>query len=199
MFDPIQALQEQIRACRRCAFAHPVYPVVAGSAKARIMLVGQAPGKQEQLSGRGWTGPAGRRLVGWMTEVVGFASEERFRQQVYLAAVTRCFPGPSPGGKGDRRPSPSEIKRCGSWLDQELALVRPEIILLVGGLAIERFLGKARLDEVVGQVIPWDDALLIPLPHPSGASTWLNHPYHKAQLHQGLERFRDLVRARNLL
>ena len=198
----IEALQAALRACTRCAFAHPARPVVSGSGTARILLIGQAPGKTEQQVGHGWSGPAGKRLIGWMTRVVGFESEARFREQVYLAAVTRCYPGPNPRGHGDRKPGPAEIARCGEWLAHELALLRPGAILLVGGLAIERFLGKVKLEAVVGHTFPmrFDDfeTVLIPLPHPSGASTWLNDPEHARQLERGLLAFRAVIAERGL-
>lgn len=200
--DALESLQAQLRACSRCTFGHPARPVVAGSATARLMLIGQAPGKTEQVSGQGWMGPAGRRLVGWMTREVGFESEARFREQVYLAAVTRCYPGPHPKGHGDRKPTPEEIQRCGHWLDQELALVRPAAIVLIGGLAIERFLGKVKLEDVVGHAIPAHlanfDTLFIPLPHPSGASTWLNAASHKELLKQALSTLRGVIQDQGL-
>ena len=202
MAEPFEALQAQIRACRRCQYAHAPHPVVEGNPRARILVVGQAPGKTEEGSGRPWQGPAGKRLMRWMTEEVGFESAEAFRAQAYFSAVTRCFPGPPPRGHGDAKPSPEAIAHCSPVLSQERALVRPAVILLVGGLAIERFLGKVRLDAVIGQVIPQRfpdfETCLVPLPHPSGASTWLNAPAHQALLRQGLRAFGAIVRARRL-
>lgn len=193
----LDALHARIRACRLCRYGHAPSPVVQGSAAARIMVIGQAPGKTEEGSGLPWMGPAGKRLMKWMTEEVGFASPEAFRRQVYLAAVTRCFPGSHPGGKGDLKPSPSDIANCEPFLREELALVRPAVMVLVGGLAIERFLGKVKLDQVIGRSIPTGfpgfEARLVPLPHPSGASTWLNQPAHQALLKAGLAELRRLI------
>lgn len=164
---------------------------------ARIFVVGQAPGKVEEHSGRPWMGPAGKRLMKWMTEEVGFASADDFRRQTYFAAVTRCFPGPNPRGHGDAKPSPTEVENCSPFLAQELAIVKPAVLLLVGGMAIERFMGKVKLDEVIGRIFPQQfpdfETVLVPLPHPSGASTWLNHPAHQALLKQGLQALRSLI------
>src|SRR5687768_2611729 len=90
----LRRLQDAIRACRACDFAHNPRPVVEGPAGARVMIVGQAPGRTEEATGRPWWGPAGKRLTAWMVEKVGFADAAAFRRQVYFAAVARCFPGP---------------------------------------------------------------------------------------------------------
>lgn len=197
MSDPLAALHAQIRACRACRYPHAPSPVVEGQPLARIFVVGQAPGKVEEHSGRPWMGPAGKRLMKWMTEEVGFASADDFRRQTYFAAVTRCFPGPNPRGHGDAKPSPMEVENCSPFLAQELAIVKPAVVLLVGGMAIERFMGKVKLDEVIGRVFPHRfpdfETVLVPLPHPSGASTWLNHPAHQALLKQGLQALRSLI------
>lgn len=101
---------------------------------------------------------------------------------MYIAAITRCYPGPSPSGRGDRVPSPAEQKMCGHWLEAELALIRPLVIIPVGRLAIDRFLGQVPLERVIGKEHPLDigghHTLVIPLPHPSGASSWVHGPGH---------------------
>jgi uracil-DNA glycosylase len=179
------ALHQEILACRRCAVAgYPVFgrPVVGGdpamlSETRRVMLVGQAPGRTEAENGRPFSGPAGRTLFGWLAEAgIG---EDAFRGQVYMAAMTRCFPGPAPSGSGDRRPSPAELALCRPFLDRQLALVRPELVVLVGGMAIDALLGKMPLAQAVGRIHDRDGVRFLPLPHPSGASRWLNEPAHR--------------------
>ncbi|MGH2371479.1 MAG: uracil-DNA glycosylase family protein, partial [Chloroflexota bacterium] len=113
--------------------------------------------------------------------------EAAFRRQVYMAAMTRCYPGPSPSGHGDRRPSPAELALCRPFLDRRLAIVQPELVILVGGLAIEALLGKLPLDNAVGRIHERDGTRYLPLPHPSGASTWLNRPEHQALLRRALQ------------
>lgn len=194
----LEALHARIRACSACRYPHAPLPTVEGQAHARILVVGQAPGKTEAACGRPWIGPAGKRLMRWMTEEVGFESPEAFRRQVYMAAVTRCYPGPNARGHGDRRPGPQEIANCRPYLAEALGLIKPAVLVLVGGLAIEQFLGKVPLDRVIGQAISMGfgdfAATLVPLPHPSGASTWLNAPAHQALLRQGLGQLRRLIR-----
>lgn len=151
-----------------------VGPVVAGPpVQSRVLLVGQAPGPHEGAIGRPFAWTAGKRLFAWLGDLG--LPEARARERLYFAAVARCFPGKASGG-GDRVPDDAEIARCSSWLDAEIALLRPKLALLVGKLAIAQFLPVTKLDAVIGQVFPVERAGVrfeaLPLPHPSGASTW---------------------------
>jgi uracil-DNA glycosylase len=170
--------------CRRCGHGDDVRPIVSRARAPRAMLIGQAPGKVEAAGGRPFAGRAGRTLFRWF-ERIGL-DEDTARQHIYIAAVTRCYPGPSPSGRGDRVPSPREQELCGAWLDEELAIIRPRVIILVGRLAIDRFLGSEPLDRVIGLAHDVQHAggrsVAIPLPHPSGASSWIHQPGHQAQL-----------------
>jgi uracil-DNA glycosylase family 4 len=151
----------------------------------RMMLIGQAPGVTEQETRRPFNGRAGRQLFRWFESIN--ISEDEFRSHVYMTAITKCFPGRGAGGSGDRRPSPREIALCRPWLEKSLRLVRPEVILLVGTLSIEQYLGNRPLSELIGQRFERDGIIVIPLPHPSGASRWLNVPEHKELLCRGLK------------
>jgi uracil-DNA glycosylase len=112
--------------------------------------------------------------------------ETEFRRHVYMTAITKCFPGKAPGGNGDRRPSTREIALCRPYLEAQLALVTPRVVILVGGLAIERYFPKMPLHELIGRQFDLDSVGFIPLPHPSGASRWLNSNEHRALLKEGL-------------
>ena len=183
----LKRLQARIRACTRCVeagYLDLAAPVVAGEITDRVMIVGQAPGVVELTTRMPFSGRAGAELRRWLARA-GIGEDEL----PYRTAITKCFPGKAPLGAGDRRPSPPEIALCAPWLEQELALVRPEIILLVGTLAIERLWGKAVLSDVVGRSrrsAALNGARLIPLPHPSGASRWLNDPDNRASLERAL-------------
>ena len=189
------ALHREIGACRACeeagylACARPL-AVSRGPATARLMIVGQAPGRLTIERGIMFGGPSGVALERWLT-LAGFAPGA-LRRDVYLSALTRCDPGRNARGRGDRKPSPAEVALCRPWLERELALVRPRAILLVGGMAIEAFLGPSRLEEVVGSASERDGVTLLPMPHPSGVSRWLNDPAHQALLAHGLERLSRL-------
>jgi uracil-DNA glycosylase family 4 len=192
MRDPLdqaklKRLHARIRACTKCVAAgylDAAAPVVAGAITDRVMIVGQAPGIVELTTRLPFSGRAGAELRRWLAR----AGIDELHLP-YRTAITKCFPGKAITGAGDRRPSPPEIALCAPWLEAELALVRPEIILLVGTLAIDRLWGKAALSEIVGRSkrsSALNDALLIPLPHPSGASRWLNDPANKASLARAL-------------
>jgi uracil-DNA glycosylase len=152
------------------------------------MLVGQAPGKVEISSGKPFAGRAGATLFRWL-ERAG-VSEEIARRRIYIAAITRCYPGPSPSGRGDRVPSPAEREACAVWLDAELRIIRPAVLIPVGKLAITRFLPNQPLDALIGRAHEVEHvggtSLAIPLPHPSGASSWIHQGDHQQLLDHAL-------------
>lgn len=189
----LPVLQAEIRGCTRCqdaGFIEEARPLTEGDADAPFMVIGQAPSRTAHVTNTFYRGPAGERLRAWFVQA-GF-SEADFGTRVYLAAITKCFPGRLPGSSKDRLPSRAEQALCRPWLEDELALVRPRVIVLFGGLAITTFLSKAPLRELVGQVFARDDRLYLPLPHSSGASTWLNDPAHRALLAEGIQRLREV-------
>lgn len=177
-----------LSACRRCELGD-VQPIVSLARRPRVMLVGQAPGKVESGGGHAFAGRAGRTLFRWF-EKIGL-DEATARDWIYIAAITRCYPGPSPSGRGDRVPSPRERANCASWLEGELTLVRPRLLVPVGRLAIERFLPRLALEELIGREHAIEHAggqcVAIPLPHPSGASSWIHQGNHGLLLSRSLE------------
>lgn len=178
-----------LAACRRCGHESHVQPIVSLARRTRVMLVGQAPGKVETGGGRAFAGRAGQTLFRWFARVG--LDEKTARERIYIAAITRCYPGPSPSGRGDRVPSPSERANCSGWLDEELRLLKPKVLIPVGRLAIERFLPKLPLDELIGREhsvsLQGQETIAIPLPHPSGASSWIHQGNHGALLSRALE------------
>lgn len=198
-------LQRDQRACTRCADAGYIphaHPVFSGHAAQRIMLVGQAPGPVEQDQSRPFAGRAGRQLMRWLVRA-GFDDEDDVRERIYMTAMTTCFPGRRPDGAGDRRPSAAEVALCAPWLDGVLAILDPRLIIPIGSLALERFLPGQRLDHVIGTAYtasgvpisgtPRAAPVLVPLPHPSGQSRWLNDPARLALLDRALMTLREMV------
>ena len=168
------ALHEELDACKRCP--KMVGPVVHGPpVKTSVFLIGQAPGVHEGEIGRPFAWTAGKTLFRWFEQAAG-VSEDAFRKGVYMAAVARCFPGREKKG-GDRKPDAGEIDRCRTFLEREIQILRPKLLLPVGTMAIEQVFGQKRpLAEAVGRVervrYHGVESDVIALPHPSGASTW---------------------------
>jgi uracil-DNA glycosylase len=193
----LDAHREALAACRRCANAPDIVPIVSLARSPRAMLVGQAPGQTERGGGRPFAGRAGSTLFKWLAQAG--LSEDQARRLFYISAITRCYPGPHPAGRGDRVPSPAERARCSDWLDGELRIIRPRLIVPVGKLAIERFVGIQALSDVVGRehTVKHEggSSIVIPLPHPSGASSWIYQRGHMDLLQKSLELLAVHVRA----
>ncbi len=179
-------------ACRQCGHKDAgVVPILSPARAPKVMLVGQAPGQVETGEGerRAFAGRAGKTMFRWLDRIG--VDEATFRSRVYIAAVTRCYPGPHPSGRGDRVPSRCEQEQCSTWLEAELSIIRPQLVVPVGKLAIEKFLLPAPLDQLIGKVHDVVHAggrsRVIPLPHPSGASSWVHAPQNRALLDRALE------------
>ena len=182
-YRSIRSLQRDLASCRLCLEAcYPIesLPVVHGRSEQRAYLFGQAPGIVEGEERAPWRGRAGRTLRRWLE-----LDEDAFYSTFYCAAVTRCYPGRT-GGRGDRTPSPGERRLCARWREAELRLLRPQLILTVGGLAAQTLLGVRSLTDCIGKSYVLDAAIVIPLPHPSGASGWLNDPDNRKRLGKAL-------------
>ncbi len=177
--EALEEHRERVRACSSCFPSGDNAPVVDLPKRAGILLVGQAPGTTEVTTRLPFTGPSGKRLMAWL-EQAGVSREE-----AYLSALCRCFPGKARGG-GDKVPSRAMIRNCRPHLSRELELLRPGTIVPVGGLAIKELLGIERLSEAVGETFRRDGVVYVPLPHPSGASTWLNARENKERLVRAL-------------
>ncbi len=163
----------QLRTCALCPSMFK--PVVSGGAVvSKVMLVGQAPGDKEPIMGRPFAWTAGKTLFRWFEEATGL-NEEQFRSRIYMAAVCRCFPGKKESG-GDRVPSEEEIFNCKRWMEAEIKILRPALVIAVGKLAISQFIPADKLENIIGKQfkVTWNNHLfdLVPLPHPSGASPW---------------------------
>lgn len=184
----LDAHRRALASCRRCGHPCGVEPIVSHARSPKVMLVGQAPGKVETTGGKPFAGRAGGTLFRWLAHTG--LDEAAARSRIYIAAITRCFPGSSPSGRGDRVPSRTEQEECAVWLEAELRIIRPKLLIPVGRLAIERFLPRLPLDQLIGRVHAVEHAggrsLAIPLPHPSGASSWIHQGEHPQLLERAL-------------
>jgi len=217
-----------MRDCRICLDAgHDIVPggIFSGEASARLMLIGQAPGVTEVEAQRPFNASSGRRLFQWLAEA-GW-EEDAFRARHYMTAVTKCYPGKASNGKGDRVPSRAEQKLCRPYLEAEIRLVNPRVIMPVGGLAIRLFWpSKVTLAQVIGRAAyfppeylhdpvnfklkqaeildrfdstkPKAGRWVVPIPHPSGASLWPNKPANQAKISRAMEILGELRLAMEL-
>ena len=222
------ALHAEMKACRRClraGFYIEPEAVFSSGESPEVMLIGQAPGVTEVVAQRPFNASSGRRLFQWLGEA-GWA-EDAFRERHYMTAVTKCYPGKHPNGKGDRVPSKEEQALCRPFLEAEVALVQPRLMILVGGLAIKLLFPKsAKLTEVIGTAVyfppealdnpvnfdlkqgrvmtQFDDTVakngrwVVPLPHPSGASLWPNKPENKQLILRATEILNQIRQAWHL-
>jgi len=177
-YRSVLSLQRDCLRCRACAEAG--YPleslsVFEGRPGQRAYMFGQAPGIVEGAERRPWRGRAGQTLRRWLE-----LDEAEFYATFYCASVTRCYPGRAT--RGDRTPTTTE--------QEGLRLLRPRLIVTVGGLAARWLLGQKSL-ECIGSRFERDGAIAIPLPHPSGASGWLNAPANRLRLEQALALVRE--------
>jgi uracil-DNA glycosylase len=190
----LAAFNARLRACRRCHAAgflderasRPVaFDADRDAPMPRILLIGQAPGLGGSTADRPFAGTTGDRLRAWF-EAGGIPRAEFYRK-IHFAAVTRCYPGRLPGARGDRLPGPAERALCRSWLEEVIALVDPEVVILLGLLAIRTILGPVpSLSDVVGTARVIEGVRYLPLPHPSGVSRWLNEPPNLEAVARGM-------------
>jgi uracil-DNA glycosylase family 4 len=190
-------LHHQLRSCRLCLEAgYEIYPraIFSGGLGARLMVIGQAPGITEKEAGRPFNAGSGKRLFRWLAEAG--IDESWFRSTQYITSVTKCYPGRSRSGSGDRLPSPAEQRLCRRYLDAEIALLDPALILPVGRLAIGMFYQAGQpLEEIIGTQMQVDGHWVVPLPHPSGASRWHQSEANRERVRQAVALIGEHMRA----
>jgi uracil-DNA glycosylase len=185
-YRSLASLQRDTGRCRACVdagFPLESLPIRAPYHAQRAYMYGQAPGIVEAEERRPWRGRAGRTLRAWLE-----LDEETFYSTFFCASVTRCYPGRAASGRGDRTPTPREQDLCRFWCDWELELLRPSLVVTVGGLALKALLGlPGSLTECIGCRYQLGPVPVVPLPHPSGASSWPNLPANRRRLDAALE------------
>jgi len=192
-YRSLASLERDLSRCRACVEAgYPLesLPVRVPGARQPAYIFGQAPGVVEGEERLPWRGRAGSALRRWLE-----LEEDEFYATFYCASVTRCYPGRAPSGRGDRTPTTREQELCSFWRVWELELLRPRLIVTVGGLALRRLLGLPALTPCVGKRYDLKGTPVVPLPHPSGASGWLNDPANREQLAKATALARHELRA----
>ena len=163
-------------------------PIVGNPVTSKILLIGQAPGIKEGDLKKPIASTAGKNMYKWFS-TIGL-TEEKFRENVYMSAVCRCYPGKNISGTGDRIPSEQEIKKCSTWLKNEINFLEPKLIIPVGKLAISQFINFNKLNDVVVKKVTLkkDNKIfdIVSLPHPSGLSTWYKRDPGKSLIKEAL-------------
>jgi uracil-DNA glycosylase family 4 len=200
LLDQVERLHQNICACTRCVdagYLAEANPVFRGNACDRRMIVGQAPGPRAHEAGVPWSGASGTLLRKWFARA-GF-DPDRFLDDWYFTSLPRCFPGKARAGPGDRVPSMAERRLCRPWLDAEIALLQPSLIVTLGRLAANAIIPDVRsltLRDLVGSVhlvdLGYGKVPVVPLPHPSGVGRWLNDPANRALVDQSMDRLGSL-------
>lgn len=197
--ETLENIHKTLKKCRSCPEMCGT-PVHGNANVTDIMLIGQAPGPHEADRGKPFAHTAGKTLFSWFHEIWNL-SENEMREKIYFAAVARCFPGKNSSGAGDREPSKEEIKNCRPFLEAEVQALKPKIVIAVGKLAISEVLGPGifkknmPLTEVIGKeffvTYHGHPVYVIPLPHPSGISTWHKKGIGKELLKDALQLLRN--------
>jgi uracil-DNA glycosylase family 4 len=186
----LEQLQAEMRSCRKCLMAgHSITPgaIFSGKVGAEVMIIGQAPGVTEVEAGRPFNAGSGTRLFEWLADAG--IEESEFRSQQYMTSVTKCFPGKASRGGGDRVPTSEEQELCRPYLETEIQLVDPAILIPVGRLAINMYFPKSwPLTEIIGTEKRDDQRWVIPLPHPSGASRWHQIEANRRLIYQAIDK-----------
>lgn len=198
----LEAHVEALAVCQRCPKMHRP-AITTGPVRSKVMLVGQAPGPREPELGRPFAWTAGKTLFRWLHSATGL-DEDAIRRSVYIASVCRCFPGKTAKGGGDRVPDKVEMANCRPWLEAEMRILQPDLVIPIGKLAISQFLEVGKLVDVIGKVYPsviWSGYAfdLLPLPHPSGASTWHRMEPGKALTQRAIELIQEHAAIRRLI
>ncbi len=191
----LNELHTQMRACCLCVEnGHDVVPkaIFTGNFGARIMSIGQAPGITEVEADRPFNAGSGVRLFQWLADAG--IEETWYRSTQYMTSVTKCYPGRAKSGSGDRVPSRAEQKLCRPFLDREIELADPQLIIPIGKLAISLFYpNSARLTEIIGTEKQINGRWIVPLPHSSGASRWHQTETNRALIAKAIGLIRQHV------
>jgi len=161
----LHAAELRAKKCTRCTIAQTRKNVVygIGSAEALLMFIGEAPGVQEDIQGIPFVGRAGQLLTKLLADI-GFTREE-----IYIANVLKCHPHPPGNVNTNRAPMDDEVKNCASWLDEQIRIIAPRMICLLGNPALNRILGFTGITRHAGKVYDYNGVATMPIFHPSWA------------------------------
>ncbi len=180
--NDLESLRKVVLKCQKCDLAQTRHNVVfgEGNPNAKLMFVGEAPGENEDLTGRPFVGRAGQLLTKMIENVL-----EIKRSEVFIANIVKCRP------PNNRVPTPQEVKECIPYLHKQIELVDPKIIVALGATSYRHLtLDKTPISKVRGKVMKFGDRYLIPTFHPSYL---LRTPSKKKEAYQDLLTIKELL------
>ncbi len=181
MTTELEKLAAEVAQCQKCSLARGRSRTVPGEgpANARLMFIGEAPGFHEDRLGRPFVGAAGQ----FLQELL--ASIGMTREQVFICNVIKCRP------PNNRDPLPEEIEACRAYLDCQIELVRPRVIVTLGRFSMARYFPGASISQIHGRAKKIGDVLYLPLFHPAAA---LHQSRYKAAIEQDFLKIPDLLK-----
>ncbi|MGB8645328.1 MAG: uracil-DNA glycosylase [Anaerolineae bacterium] len=173
-------LTAQIKVCKRCVLAQGRIQAVPGEgpATARIMFIGEGPGQQEDRQGRPFVGPSGQ----YLNELLALIGLKR--EDVFIANVVKCRP------PGNRDPQPDEIEACRAWLDKQIELIKPRVIVTISRFAMARWFPNKKISEIHGKAFRFGDLVLVAMFHPAAA---LHNPKLKPVMEEDFKKLPDYI------
>lgn len=173
-------IAEAVAVCRKCDLCHSRAKGVPGEgpAQAEIMFIGEGPGFHENMQGRPFVGAAGNLLV----ELLGAINMKR--EQVFITNVVKCRP------PGNRDPLPQELAACKAYLDKQLQIINPKVIVTLGRFSMARFIPNAKISEIHGQAVNVNGRLIVPFFHPAAA---LHRPSLRPALEADFAKLPELI------
>jgi DNA polymerase len=173
-------LYEEIAVCKRCILAQGRTKAVPGEGPedATLMFIGEAPGFHEDRQGRPFVGAAGK----FLEELL--ASIDLKREDVYICNVIKCRP------PGNRDPSPAEIEACRSYLDRQIELINPKMVVTLGRFSMARYFPKTSISRIHGQPKRMRGRVYYPMFHPAAA---LHQPKYRSAIEEDMLKIPQLL------
>ena len=178
--DDLKQVAGEVRVCKLCGLASGRKNSVPGEgpANAEVMLIGEGPGFHEDQQGRPFVGPSGE----FLTQLLASAGFKR--SEVFIANVVKCRP------PGNRDPLPEEISACGAYLERQIALINPKIIITLGRFSMARWFPGDKISAIHGRARRFDGRIVVAMYHPAAA---LHQPALRDTLEDDFRRLRDIL------
>ncbi len=177
----LKQIADEVSACNKCDLFHSREKGVPGEGPpdVEIMFIGEGPGFHENMQGRPFVGAAGELLV----ELLGKIGLKR--EDVFITNVVKCRP------PGNRDPQPGELSACSSYLERQIQLINPSVIVTLGRFSMARFIPNAKISQIHGQAIQTKGMLVVPFYHPAAA---LHRPSLRSVVEEDFAALPDLIK-----